>query len=75
VDCEIGGILAKCLSCGNHDFAPLGAHPRNKADRLACTECCTEVAFDDLRAQIGRTAITRSAVVSPRRAASPFDYE
>jgi hypothetical protein len=53
VEFEIAGLLAKCLSCGNDDFAPLRAHPTKKADRLACTECCTEVAFDDLRAQSG----------------------
>jgi hypothetical protein len=75
VEFEIAGILANCLSCGSHDFAPLGAHPMKKADRLACTACCTEVAFDDLRAQLGRTAITRSSLASRRLAASPLDYE
>ena len=72
---KIAGILAKCFSCGNHDFAPLGAHPTKTTDRLACTECCTEVAFDDLHAQIGRTAITRGVVASRRRAAYPLDKE
>jgi hypothetical protein len=75
VQFNIAGILAKCLSCGSHEFAPLGRHPAERADRLACTDCCTEVTFDDVLAQIGRTAITSRAEASGRRAAYPPDHE
>ena len=60
---NIAGILAKCVSCGNHEFAPLGLDRADRADRLTCTDCCIEVTLDDLLAQIGR------AVISDARAA------
>ena len=59
----VAGILARCVSCGNHEFAPLGLNRADRANRLACTDCCIEVTLDDLLAQIAR------AVISDTRAA------
>ena len=72
---DIGGILAKCFSCGCNDFAPLGFHSAERPHRLACTDCCTEVTLDDLLAQIARTAMGTRTVVSRLRAPYPVDYE
>lgn len=68
---NIGGILATCLSCGSNEFASLQSAER--ADRLACTDCCTEVTLDDLLAEIGRTATAARALVSRRGSAYPLD--
>lgn len=56
---DIGGIVAKCFSCGNDEFAALQPDSARGADRLACTCCCTEVVYDDLLSQIGRAALSR----------------
>jgi hypothetical protein len=56
---DIGGILAKCFSCGSNDFAPLRSTPAEPHDRLACARCCTEVVYEGLLSQIGRTAIAK----------------
>lgn len=72
---NIGGIHAKCVSCGSHEFAPLGLNRADRANRLACTGCCMEVTLDDLLAQIGRQAITGRGEAGLRRAAYRLDYE
>jgi hypothetical protein len=53
---DIGGTVAKCFSCGSKEFASLRPSVADGSDRLACVQCCTEVAYDDLLSQIYRTA-------------------
>jgi hypothetical protein len=74
---DVGGIVAKCFSCGNDDFVVLWPRPDQPADKLACAECCTEVLYDDLLAQIARAAIAGKLVSSltARRAYRSADYE
>jgi hypothetical protein len=48
---DIGGICAKCFSCGGTDFIFLRPRPDHSADKLACGGCSTEVLFDDLRSR------------------------
>jgi hypothetical protein len=61
---SIGGITAKCFSCGNEEFVPLQPRPDARPDRLVCDCCCHEVFYDDLRSQIGRTAVAQRNVLA-----------
>ena len=56
---DMGGIVAKCFSCGSKEFASLRPNAGDRCDRLACVRCCTEVVYEDLLSQIARTAIRR----------------
>jgi hypothetical protein len=56
---DIGGIVAKCFSCGSKEFASLRPNAADRSDRLVCVRCCTEVVYEDLLSQIARTAIGR----------------
>lgn len=56
---DMGGIVAKCFSCGSKEFASLRPNTADRSDRLACVRCCTEVVYEDLLSQIARTAIVR----------------
>ena len=56
---DMGGIVAKCFSCGSKEFASLLPNAADRSDRLACVRCCTEVVYEDLLSQIARTAIGR----------------
>jgi hypothetical protein len=60
---DIGGIVAKCYSCGSKEFASLLPNAADRSDRLACVRCCTEVVYEDLLSQIGRTAIGRRSAL------------
>jgi hypothetical protein len=68
---SIGGITAKCFSCGNEDFVSLQPRPDVPADRLVCDCCCHEVFYDDLRSQIGRTAVAQRKVLARLIPVSP----
>ena len=56
---DIGGIVAKCFSCGSKEFASLRPNTAGRRDRLACVRCWTEVLYEDLLSQIARAAIAR----------------
>jgi hypothetical protein len=56
---DIGGIVAKCFSCGSNEFASLRPNAADRSDRLACVRCCAELVYEDLLSQIARTAIVR----------------
>jgi hypothetical protein len=56
---NIGGIVAKCYSCGSNEFASLRPNAADRGDRLACVRCCTEVLYEDLLSRIARAAIVR----------------
>jgi hypothetical protein len=60
---NIAGITAKCFACGNEDFVPLRPQPDAPGDRLACECCCSEVFYDDLRSQIGRSALAQRKLI------------
>jgi hypothetical protein len=56
---DIGGIVAKCFSCGSNEFASLRPTAADRSDRLACVRCCSEVVYEDLLSQIDNAAIAR----------------
>lgn len=58
---DIGGIVAKCFSCGSKEFASLRPNATERSDRLACVRCCSEVVYEDLLSQVARAAIGRRA--------------
>lgn len=65
---HIDGLFATCFSCGSDDFALLRPNPGNQNDLLACARCCTEVSYEELLSQIGRTAVTsKKAGMEARR--------
>ena len=70
---DIGGIVAKCFSCGSKEFASLRPHAPHGNDRLACVRCCSEVVYEDLLSQVARTAIGRRSLphADTRRSQSP----
>jgi hypothetical protein len=70
---DIGGIVAKCFSCGSKEFASLRPHAAHGHDRLACVRCCSEVVYEDLLSQVARTAIGRrgASFADGRRSQTP----
>ena len=53
---DIDGMPAKCFVCGNNNFEALRPRAGEPSDKLACTDCCAEVFYDDLLSPIGRVA-------------------
>jgi hypothetical protein len=66
---DIGGIVAKCFSCGSKEFASLLPNAAHRSDRLVCVRCCSEVVYEDLLSQVARTALGRrsAAYAATRR--------
>lgn len=64
---DIGGTVAKCLSCDSKEFASLRPYTAGRKDRLVCVRCWEEVFYEDLRSQIFKRAIAiRSAPITHR---------